>query len=104
MDGIFEELLRLEGAKHAALIHLDAESYEASVQKQVQLIDDPGISAAARNGSDKLLAFSKLANINTSLYENLLATAPWITVGSRSYTGQGHISEPAVARGFSAEA
>ena len=103
MDGIIEELLRLEDAKHHALVGLNSEAYEASVQKQVRLLDDPGISAAARAGSDKLLAFSKIARINTSLYENLLATAPGILTPSRSYTGQGHISEP-LTRGFSAEA
>jgi hypothetical protein len=104
MNGILEELLRLEDAKHRALISLDSNVYEDSVQKQVRLIEDPGLLEAARAGSDKLLAFSRLANINTCLYENLLATAPWIPVASRSYTGQGRIAEPEVTRGFSAEA
>ena len=104
MDGILEELLRLEDAKHHALVGLDSAVYEDSVRKQVRLLDDPGISAAARLGSDKLLAFSKIASINTSLYENLLATTPWIVAPSRSYTGRGHIAEPPSTRGFSAEA
>jgi len=104
MYGVLEELLRLEDAKHRALIALDSEVYEDSVQKQARLIDDPGISTAGRTDSGKLLAFSKLANINTRLYENLLSTAPWIAVPSRSYTEQGQIAEPPVTRGFSAEA
>jgi hypothetical protein len=103
MDGILEELLRLEGAKNRALIDLTPEVYEASVQKQVSLIDDPGISEAARTGADKLLAFSKLNNFNTSLYENLMATAPWIAAANRSYTGQGQIADLDATHAFSAE-
>jgi hypothetical protein len=103
MDGILEELLRLEDAKHRALINLDSGAYEDSVQKQVRLINDPAVAEAARTGTDKLLALSELANINTRLYENLLATAPWIDVASRSYTGEGQITDPAKP-GFSAEA
>jgi hypothetical protein len=103
MDGILEELLRLEGAKKHALIALDSEAYETSVQKQTCLIDDPRLAVAARTGSTQLLAFSRLANINAELYDNLLATAPWITVASRSYTGDGHIANPPAVHGFSAE-
>jgi len=103
MDGILEELLRLEGVKNRALIDLDPAVYEDSVQKQVGLINDPGILEAARTGTDKLLAISKLNSFNTSLYENLLATAPWILAASRSYTGEGQIAEPAATHAFSAE-
>jgi hypothetical protein len=93
MDGILEELLRLEGVKNRALIDLDPAAYEDSVQKQIELINDPGISEA----------ISKLSNFNTTLYENLLATAPWILAASRSYTGQGQIEDPAATHAFSAE-
>ena len=103
MDGIFDELLRLEDAKHHALISLDSEVYADSVQQQVRLIDDPGFSTANPAGPEKLLDFSKLAQRNKILYENLLATAPWIVASSRSYTDQGHVLEPPVARGFSVE-
>jgi len=103
MDGILEELLRLEGVKNRALIDLDPAVYEDSVQKQVGLINEPGILEAARTGTDKLLAISQLNSFNTTLYENLLATAPWILAASRSYTGEGQISEPAATHAFSAE-
>jgi hypothetical protein len=103
MDGILEELLRLEDAKNRALIDLNSEVYEDSVQKQICLINDPRISEAARTGTDTLLAISKLNNFNTTLYENLLATAPWILAASRSYTGQGQIADPAATHSFSAE-
>jgi hypothetical protein len=103
MDGILEELLRLEGVKNRALIDLDPAAYEDSVQRQIGLINDPGISEAARTGKETLAAISKLSNFNTSLFENLLATAPWILAASRSYTGQGQIEDPAATHAFSAE-
>jgi len=103
MDGILEELLRLEGVKNRALIDVDPAVYEDSVQKQIGLINDPGISEAARSGTDTLLAISRLNSFNTTLYENLLATAPWILAASRSYTGQGQITDPASTHAFSAE-
>jgi len=103
MDGILKELLRLEGAKNRALIDLDPAAYEDSVQKQIGLINDPGIPEAARSDKDTLVAISKLSSFNTTLYENLLATAPWILAASRSYTGQGQIADPAVTHAFSAE-
>ena len=103
MDGILEELLRLEGVKNRALIDLDAQVYEDSVQKQISLINDPGLAGTARTGADTLAAISRLNSFNTSLYENLLATAPWILAASRSYTGAGQISQSEAAHVFSAE-
>ena len=103
MDGILEELLRLEGVKNRALIDLDPEVYEDSVQKQIGLINDPGITEAARSDADTLVAISRLNSFNTTLYENLLATAPWILAASRSYTGQGEMDHPAATHAFSAE-
>ena len=75
MDGILEELLRLEDRKRLALIDLNAALYEDSVREQARLIEDPGISAEARSWPDKLLTFSKLARLNADLYANL-AFAP----------------------------
>ena len=103
MDGILEELLRLEGVKNRALIDLDPQVYEDSVQKQIRLINDPGVADTARTGADTLAAISRLNSFNTSLYENLLATAPWILASSRSYTGAGQISQSEAAHAFSAE-
>jgi len=103
MDGILEELLRLEGVKNRALIDLDPATYEDSVQKQIGLINEPGISEAAHAGRETLVAISKLSNFNTSLYENLVATAPWILAASRSYTDQGQIADPIATHAFSAK-
>ena len=103
MDGILDQLLRLEDAKHHALIGLDSATYDRSVRAQVALLDDNRLSAEARKDSDKLLAFSKLANLNSNLYQNLLMTAPWVA-NPRAYTGTGHFSTTAAPRSFSAEA
>jgi hypothetical protein len=103
MDGILEELLRLEGLKNRALIDLTPEVYEDSVQKQICLINDPGISEAAHSDTEKILALGRLTSLNTGLYENLLATAPWIPAASPSYTGQGQIEDLAATHAFSAE-
>ena len=37
MDGLVEELLCLESAKHKALIEIDASAYDASVREQLRL-------------------------------------------------------------------
>ena len=103
MDGILDELLRLEDAKHHALIGLDPAAYDRSVREQTALLDDSRLSAEARRASDKLLAFSKLANLNTSLYQNLFTTAPWLA-NTRGYTGAGQLMTPAAPRRFTAEA
>lgn len=103
MDGILEELLRLESAKHQALLTLNSEVYEDSVQQQNSLIDNPGFSASDRAGSGNLLAFSKLAGINASLYENLLSTAPWLDMERSGYSGQGYRNDVPAAHGFSVE-
>lgn len=106
MDGILDELLRLEDAKHQALISLDPTTYDRSVREQTALLDDSRLAAEARQGADKLLAFSKLANLNTSLYRNLLTTMPWL-VAQAGYTGTGVLagaSSPRRISSFSMEA
>ena len=106
MDGIVDELLRLEDAKHQALIGLDAATYDRSVREQTALIEDTRLSAEARKASDKLLAFSKLANLNTHLFQNLLTVTPWLA-DSRGYTGAGRLAMTVVPRNsssFSVEA
>jgi len=103
MDGIVDELLRLEDAKHHALIGLDSATYDRSVREQTTLLEDSRLSAEARRASDKLLAFSKLASLNSNLYQNLLTTAPWLA-SSGAYTGSGQLSSATAPRSFSAEA
>jgi len=101
MDGILEELLRLENVKHHALMTLNSEVYEDSVLQQNSLIDKPGFSYADRSGTAYLLAFSKLARLNTSLYENLLSTAPWVDMAQSGYSDQGFPTDSPTAHGFS---
>ena len=104
MDGIIDELLRLEDAKHQALIGLDAATYDRSVREQTALLEDTRLSTEARQGADKLLVFSKLANLNTSLYQNLLTTMPWLSA-QRGYTPTGVMAGTAAPpRSFSAKA
>jgi hypothetical protein len=106
MDGIIDELLRLEDAKHQALIGLDPTAYDRSVRQQTVLLDDSRLALEARQGADKLLAFSKLANLNTSLYKNLLTTMPWL-VAQAGYTGTGILAgalAPRRVSSFSMEA
>lgn len=106
MDGIIDELLRLEDAKHQALIGLDPATYDRSVREQTVLIEDGRFASEARKGADKLLAFSKLANLNTSLYRSLLTTMPWL-VAQRGYTETGIMtgaSAPRRLSSFSVEA
>jgi hypothetical protein len=101
MDGILEELLRLEDAKHKALISCDASIYDSCVREQARLIELPGIPREARSSVDKLLAFSKLASLNASLYFNLIST---LTASpSQSYNGTGRIADAAAARRVLAE-
>ena len=103
MDGILDELLRLEDAKHRALIGFDPEIYDRSVREQAALVEDTRLSAEARKASDKLLTFSKLARLNSSLYQNLLTTTPWLAI-ARAYNGSGQMSMTTAQRSFSAEA
>ena len=103
MDGIVDELLRLEDAKHHALIGLDPAMYDRSVRKQAVLLEDSRLTAEARRASDKLLAFSKLASLNTNLYQNLLTTTP-LLVSASAYTVKGRMSANTAPGSFSAEA
>ena len=103
MDGILEELLRLEDAKHHALIQCDSAAYDECVRAQSTLVDDPRISSEARASADKLLEFSKLARINISLYLNLISTSPGFASRGGGYTVTGRIAETPVTRRVLAE-
>jgi hypothetical protein len=104
MDGILDELLRLEDAKHHALVGLDAAEYERTVARQTLLLEDGRLPIAAGKSREKLFALSRLASLNNALYQNLMTTVPWVVTANRSYTENGQ-SEPAgVPRTFSAEA
>ena len=101
MDGILEELLRLENVKHHALLTVNSEVYEDSVLQQNSLIDNSGFSAEDRNDSADLLVFSKLARLNASLYANLLSTAPWVDMARNAYSDQGFQADLPATHGFS---
>jgi hypothetical protein len=103
MDGILEELLRLEDAKHHALIDFDPVAYENSVRQQERLVDGIRLSASSASDTETLVALSKLAGINAGLYHNLLSTTPWLVPHKSSYSGNGHLSEPVAAGGFRVE-
>jgi len=70
MDGILEQLMRLEDAKHEAILDANAASYANCLREQSRLIADPPHwdSVASRR---RLLEFSKRANSNASLYLKL---------------------------------
>ena len=104
MDGLVEELLRLESAKHKALVEIDATAYDAHVQTQLRLV------SVSRNSSDKttnverLLALSQLITLNTRLLHNLVSTSPLFAFNKNGYTAKGRVSMPAISRRVAVEA
>jgi hypothetical protein len=95
MDGLVEELLRLESAKHKALIEIDASAYDAHVQTQLSLISGSKGFAGKVSNVERLLALSQLITLNTRLLQNLVSTTPLFAFSKNSYTAQGGISLPA---------
>ena len=75
MDGLVKELLRLESAKHKALIEIDALSYEAHVQSQLRLVSISKESAGNVTDLKGLLSLSQLITLNADLLKNLMATS-----------------------------
>lgn len=88
MDGLVEELLRLENAKHSVLISIDAPAHEASVREQLMLLSKYEAATTRLTGVDRLRALSQLITLNTRLLRNLLSTAPlfWLTANGYSAT------------------
>jgi hypothetical protein len=104
MDGLVAELLRLESAKHKALVEIDAPAYDSHVQTQLRLL------SVSRNSNDKttnverLLALSQLITLNTRLLHNLVSTCPLFAFNKNGYTAKGRASLPAISRRVSVEA
>ena len=104
MDGLVEELLRLESAKHKALVEIDAPAYDTHVQTQLRLL------SVSRNSNDKttnverLLALSQLITLNTRLLHSLVSTSPLFAFNKNGYTAKGRASLPAISRRVSVEA
>ena len=59
--------MRLEDAKHNALVEANAAAYDSCVREQTLLINESQSSHTSRR---KLLAFAKLANRTSNLYLN----------------------------------
>ena len=89
MDGLVEELLRLEDAKHKALVAIDASAYDDNVRKQMLLLSSAKSVQTAPADVDRLLALSQLITLNTRLLQNLVSTTPWFAFSENSYTAKG---------------
>ena len=105
MDGLVEELLRLEDAKHKALVAIDASAYDDNVRKQMHLL---ATSRADQSGPaadvDRLLALSQLITLNTRLLQNLVSTTPWFAFSGNSYTSNGSVAAGQTSGRVSVEA
>ena len=104
MDGLVQELLRLESAKHKALISIDAPTYDASIREQLRLLD-ASKNALSKTGSvEGLLTLSQLITLNTRLLENLLSTTPLVHLSGHYYTAEGRVSVQSTPGRVSVEA
>ena len=104
MDGLVEELLRLESAKHKALVEIDASAYDAHVQTQLRLLSTSKESADNTTSVERLLALSQLITLNTRLLQNLISTSPLFAFSKNGYTAKGRVAIPAISRRVSVEA
>ena len=105
MDGLVEELLRLESAKHKALVEIDASAYDSSVRQQLRLLSSSRNSAAGRAASiERLLMLSQLITLNARLLQNLISTSPAFAFSKNGYTARGGVAMPAVAGRVAVEA
>jgi hypothetical protein len=104
MDGLVEELLRLESAKHKALVEIDASAYDAHVQTQLRLLSTSKGSTDNTASVERLLALSQLITLNTRLLQNLISTSPLFAFSKNGYTAKGRISIPSTSSRVSVEA
>ena len=104
MDGLVEELLRLESAKHKALVEIDASAYDVHVQTQLRLLSVSRNSTDKTTNVERLLALSQLITLNTRLLHNLVSTSPLFAFNKNGYTAKGRVSMPAISRRVSVEA
>jgi len=90
MDGIVEELLRLEGVKSEALINRNAPVYDESVREQLYLLDSsPNLAEQARLSSESLAKLAKLIRLNTALFLNLASSSAAFQLTQSAYTSTG---------------
>src|SRR5262249_18001191 len=104
MDGLVNELLRLESAKHKALVEIDAPAYDESVREQLRLIAVSKDAANRVSDVKGLLSLSQLITLNTRLLQNLISTSPMFAFSRNSYTANGQVPAPAMSRRVSVEA
>jgi hypothetical protein len=98
MDGLLEELLRLENAKHRALVLIDAPAYDATVREQMRLLAASKDSLSKVPSLERLLVLSQLITLNTRLLQNLISTNPLFDVSGNGYSAKGRVNAPAVSR------
>jgi hypothetical protein len=104
MDGLVEQLLRLESAKYEALLRIDAAAYEASVREQMYLLSVCKDTRKRVSNHEQLLTLSQLITLNTRLLQNLISTHPLFAFNQNGYTAQGNLSAPVISRRVSVEA
>src|SRR5437867_7113596 len=104
MDGLVEELLRLESAKHKALVEIDASAYDASVRAQLRLLSTSKQSGTQAASVERLLSLSQLITLNTRLLQNLISTTPWFALSNSGYNAKGRVSDVTTSRRISVEA
>jgi hypothetical protein len=104
MDGLVHELLRLESAKHKALVEIDASAYDANVREQMRLIAVPRKSSEQVSDVKRLFALSQLITLNTRLLQNLISTSPLFAFSKNNYAANGRMPAPAVTRRVFVEA
>ena len=104
MDGLVEELLRLESAKHKALVEIDAPAYDISVREQLRLVAASKGAATEVSSVERLLALSQLITLNTRLLQNLISTSPLFAFNKNGYTAKGRASSPVTSRRVFVEA
>jgi hypothetical protein len=95
MDGLVEELLRLESAKHKALVEIDASAYEATVRAQMRLLSASRNPSVKVSNVERLLTLSQLITLNTRLLQNLVSTTPWFAINRNGYTAKGRVAAAA---------
>lgn len=101
MDGLVEELLRLEDAKHKALVQIDAAAYDDCVREQMHALT---AVPAGQPNVERLLALSQLIQINKRLLHNLVSTTPWFAFNQNGYTANGGVATGANTGRVSVEA
>ena len=104
MDGLVEELWRLENSKHTALILIDAAAYDANVREQMRLLAEAKEPVTSVTNVERLLALSQLITLNTRLLHNLMSTTPLFNMIGNAYAADGRASVGQTPQRVSVEA